>query len=76
MTFLAGWYPESSKEWFLPNWWVSGDFPYWFLCCTKIWKCDIPFGVISAKFQIQQVVMVLIQYLTKKITWGKLDENP
>jgi hypothetical protein len=35
---------------------------------------DIPFGVISAKYQIQQPVMVRIleQFLTKKLL-GKLD---
>jgi hypothetical protein len=37
---------------------------------------DVPFGVISVKFQIQQLVTVPIleQYQMKK-TWGKLDKK-
>jgi hypothetical protein len=46
---------------------IAGDFPMWVPMFTKIWKYDVPFGVISVKFQIQQLVTVPIleQYQMK-----------
>ena len=58
MTFLADWYPKNSTN-------GVGFFQYaWCRCCTKIWKCMMSlFGVIFAKFQILQPVMVPILVL-------------
>jgi hypothetical protein len=70
MTFSRLVSKKVQRNWF-PNWWRNcRRFP---ICVVPMLyqdmeMHDIPFGVISAKFQIQQPVMVLLeQFLMKKL---------
>jgi deoxyhypusine synthase len=79
MVFLSDWYPKNSSNGmvFSNRWRNSRRFPN--IVVPMLYQDmemhDVPFGVISVKFQIQQLVTVPIleQYQMKKITWGKLD---
>jgi deoxyhypusine synthase len=81
MTFLAGWYQKVlQKRWVFK---LVEELQEISICVVPMLyqdmeMHDIPFGVISAKFQILQPVMVRIQgqFLTKKITWEIRYESP
>jgi deoxyhypusine synthase len=77
MVFLSDWYPKIVQTVlvFSNRWWNSRRFPN---MCGMLYQDmemhDVPFGVISVKFQIQQLVTVpILEQYQKKITWGKLD---
>jgi hypothetical protein len=74
MVFLSDWYPKIVQTvlvFFQIGGGIAGDFP---ICVVPMLyqdmeMHDVPFGVISVKFQIQQLVTVPIleQYQMKKL---------
>jgi hypothetical protein len=77
MTFLAGWYPKTVQKELVSSKLVEESQEISHMCGSYVvpryGNAHVPFGVISAKFQILQPVMVRIQeqFLTKKLL--KLD---
>jgi hypothetical protein len=73
MTLFADWYPKSSKGVLVSSKLVvvlQEIFQFvWFLLYQDMEMHDVPFGVISVKFQIQQPVTVRIleQFQMKKL---------
>jgi hypothetical protein len=79
MVFLSDWYPKIVQTVlvFSNRWRNSRRFP---ICVVPMLyqdmeMHDVPFGVISVKFQIQPVTVPILEQYQMKKTWGKFKKH-